>query len=46
MNYSIIMRLSDVDELNTWASGQQVNHQRSGYGGATVWPLMPNRRLR
>ena len=33
---SIIMRLSDVDELNTWATSQQVNHQRSGYQGATV----------
>jgi putative ABC transport system permease protein len=35
-DYSLIMRLSDVDELNTWTSGQQVNHQRTGYPGATV----------
>jgi putative ABC transport system permease protein len=35
-DYSIIMRLSDVDELNTWSTGQQVNHQRTGYPGATV----------
>jgi len=35
-DYSIIMRLSDVDELNAWATGQQVNHQRSGYPGATI----------
>ena len=25
-----------MDELNTWATGQQVNHQRTGYPGATV----------
>jgi putative ABC transport system permease protein len=35
-DYSIIMRLSDVDELNTWATGQQVNHQLNGYPGATL----------
>src|SRR5262249_24294046 len=35
-DYSIIMQPSDVDELNAWASGKQVNHQRSGYSGATI----------
>jgi len=35
-DYSILLPLSDVDELNAWASGKQVNHQRNGYSGATV----------
>lgn len=35
-DYSIIMRLSDVDELNAWSTGQQVNRQLSGYPGATI----------
>jgi putative ABC transport system permease protein len=30
------MQLSDVDELNAWSSGAQVNHNRTGYSGATV----------
>jgi putative ABC transport system permease protein len=35
-DYSIFLRLSDVDELNTWASGKQVNRSLSGYSGATL----------
>lgn len=35
-DYSIMMRLSDVDELNTWATGQQVNRQLTGYPGAVI----------
>jgi ABC-type antimicrobial peptide transport system permease subunit len=35
-DYSIFLRLRDVDELNTWATGQQVNRRLSGYGQATI----------
>lgn len=35
-DYSIFMRLTDVDELNTWTSGKQVNRKLSGYGQAVL----------
>jgi putative ABC transport system permease protein len=35
-DYSIFLRLRDVEELNTWATGKQVNRRLSGYGQATV----------
>lgn len=35
-DYSIFMRLADVEELNTWTSGQQVNRALSGYGQARI----------
>jgi putative ABC transport system permease protein len=35
-DYSIILRLSDVDELNVWSSGTQVNRNLNGYSGATL----------
>jgi putative ABC transport system permease protein len=35
-DYSIFLQLSDVDELNTWTSGVQVNRRLDGYSGATL----------
>jgi putative ABC transport system permease protein len=35
-DYAIFLRLADVDELNTWATGQQVNRTLSGYGQAVL----------
>jgi putative ABC transport system permease protein len=35
-DYSIFLRLKDVDELNTWATGKQVNRRLEGYTRATV----------
>jgi putative ABC transport system permease protein len=35
-DYSIFLRLSDVEELNTWATGKQVNRRLAGYGQATL----------
>ncbi|MEP7356228.1 MAG: FtsX-like permease family protein [Anaerolineales bacterium] len=35
-DYGIFLRLSDVDELNTWSSGQQVNRSLAGFSGATL----------
>jgi len=35
-DYSIILRLSDADELNVWSTGKQVNRRLSGYSGATL----------
>ena len=35
-DYSIFLRLRDVDELNTWATGKQVNRRLSGYSQATI----------
>lgn len=35
-DYSIFLRLADVDELNTWATGKQVNRKLSGYGQAVL----------
>lgn len=39
-DYSIFLRLADVDELNTWATGKQVNRKLTGYGQVVV--LMEN----
>jgi putative ABC transport system permease protein len=35
-DYAIFLRLSDVDELNTWATGKQVNRRLEGFSRATV----------
>jgi putative ABC transport system permease protein len=35
-DYSIFLRQADVDELNTWATGKQVNRKLSGYGQAVL----------
>jgi ABC-type antimicrobial peptide transport system permease subunit len=35
-DYSIFLRLRDVDELNAWATGEQVNRRLSGYSQAMV----------
>lgn len=35
-DYSIYLRLRDVEELNTWATGQQVNRRLSGYSQAVI----------
>jgi putative ABC transport system permease protein len=35
-DYSIFLQLRDVDELNTWSSGKQVNRRLAGYSRATV----------
>ena len=35
-DYSIFLRLKDVDELNAWATGEQVNRRLSGYSQAVV----------
>jgi ABC-type antimicrobial peptide transport system permease subunit len=35
-DYGIFLHLSDVDELNTWSSGQQVNRSLAGFSGATL----------
>lgn len=35
-DYSIFLRLRDVEDLNTWATGKQVNRRLAGYGQATI----------
>jgi len=35
-DYVIFIRMADVEELNTWATGKQVNRALSGYGQARI----------
>jgi len=35
-DFSIFLQLKDVDELNAWATGEQVNRRLSGYNQAVV----------
>ena len=36
IDYSIFIALSDLEELNLWATGRRVNREREGYSQATI----------